>query len=280
MEFASCMNAAIFVVQNDNIRRIEELSMRFGRLSFGQMRLLALVASDGSPSKVGDLARRTDQSPSIISKTSESLVKRGLLERFSAPDDRRTVLLGATEKGLAFYGDVSQRVVDELVKGSWDGIEPVGEWAEMFTPAEVERLRKNAIEVYSDLSEAIESFSLRQHRLKKMLAGVMSVNAFYLLLAVATSSEPMSVANLAKYLGIDKSSVSASVSELTRSGHIEAVRSDCDRRKIDITLTRAGEALIEQCDAIFTELFDIGQHFDEEMIRLLFRLADMRRFDC
>ena len=85
----------------------------------------------------------------------------------------------------------------------------------------------------------------------------------------------MSVANLAKYLGIDKSSVSASVSELTTSGYIEALRSDQDRRKVIITLTEQGERLVKKCDTIFAELFDVGQHFDEEIIRLLFKLSNV-----
>lgn len=276
MEFRSYMNAAIFTMQNSCIRQIEEQALQYGHISFDQMRLISLLESIGKPCTVSELARRMLQKPSFVSKTSEPLSRKELIKRTTPLDDRRQVLLSTTELGRSFYREVSRCAVDTIVQNSIATIDSLQQRG-LISKDEAVALHSITKETYSDLSAAIESFSLRQHRLKELLNGTVTVSAFYVLLSCATDNWQPSIAALAQYLDMDKSTISGCVSELAKDGYIKAVRQEQDRRKITLTLTKKGETIISNCENIFQELFQTGQKLNEDAIRLLFKEAEVLR---
>ncbi|HEY6533835.1 MAG TPA: MarR family transcriptional regulator [Acidimicrobiales bacterium] len=73
-----------------------------------QFRALLLVVEERATSP-GDLATFLDIHPSNATRLVDRLVNKGLLDRESAEQDRRTVVLGATEAGRTLIGDVLEQ---------------------------------------------------------------------------------------------------------------------------------------------------------------------------
>jgi DNA-binding MarR family transcriptional regulator len=73
-------------------------------LTLGQARALRLVVRATEPLRIGDLAARLEIVPRSATTTVDALEAAGLLERRADPQDRRSVLLGATAEGAGLIG--------------------------------------------------------------------------------------------------------------------------------------------------------------------------------
>jgi DNA-binding MarR family transcriptional regulator len=70
-------------------------------ITFGQARALRIVAREREPFRMGDLAARLEIVPRSATTTVDALEAAGLVTRQMDPKDRRSVLLSATDEGLA-----------------------------------------------------------------------------------------------------------------------------------------------------------------------------------
>jgi DNA-binding MarR family transcriptional regulator len=86
-------------------------------LTLVQFRALLLVA-EGRASAPGDLAARLDIHPSNATRLVDRLVSKGFVDRSTAPDDRRSVVLDATDEGRAIIGrvlDSRRRQIEQIL---------------------------------------------------------------------------------------------------------------------------------------------------------------------
>lgn len=76
----------------------------------------------GGPSRSNALAEAVHSDPSTVSRQVAGLVRAGLVERRSDPDDGRATLLGPTEEGLRVFADMRDhrnRDISAMTAG-WD----------------------------------------------------------------------------------------------------------------------------------------------------------------
>jgi DNA-binding MarR family transcriptional regulator len=72
-------------------------------LTLAQYRLMAMIG--GGTSQASHLAGRLALAKPTVSATLDTLVERGLVDRTTAPDDRRVTSLSLTDAGRAAVGD-------------------------------------------------------------------------------------------------------------------------------------------------------------------------------
>lgn len=81
------------------------------RLGLTNTRMMALAAAaHAGGMTMSDLARELSLPGPLATRTVGELVQRGLLRRHSDPNDRRRVLVAATEEGVQVIRDVRQEV--------------------------------------------------------------------------------------------------------------------------------------------------------------------------
>jgi len=78
-----------------------------------QFRLIVLVDTLG-PTRAGDLAERLAVGPSTLTRNVDRLVAGGWVERRTAEDSRRGVVVAATDRGRALVAEVTDRRRREL----------------------------------------------------------------------------------------------------------------------------------------------------------------------
>ncbi|SBN64603.1 DNA-binding transcriptional regulator, MarR family [Curtobacterium sp. 9128] len=78
-----------------------------------QFRLIVLVSTLG-PTRAGDLAERLAVGPSTLTRNVDRLVAGGWVERRSSEENRREVLVVATDRGRELVDEVSERRRQEL----------------------------------------------------------------------------------------------------------------------------------------------------------------------
>ncbi len=277
MALRSYANAAIFACQDANMRYLSELIMKQGRVSYGQTRLLFALYTSDAPLRVSDLASYLEQSKGAISKASNALVERNLVDRFSPDGDRRTVLLSLTETGRDFCLTMIEEVTEEFIQSQISALAAAGD--KRIAPGtkafeeHVRLFRKS----YSDLPRYLDSLALREKRLKGLLGQTMSPGSFHLLIALVTKSGPMSVAALSRHLNADKTAISRNIGELMDGGYVQAQRSEADRRLVELSVTEKGEGFVEGCDYIFDDLLSIGQSYTLREIELVFEACLLLR---
>lgn len=79
-----------------------------------QFRLIVLVATLG-PTRSGDLAERLAVGPSTLTRNVDRLVSGAWVERRPGAENRREVLIAATDRGRALVDEVSAHRRQELV---------------------------------------------------------------------------------------------------------------------------------------------------------------------
>jgi DNA-binding MarR family transcriptional regulator len=109
-------SASIFSSALDELmaERLDDVAE--GRITFAQLKILTLV-SHTDLIGVSDVATFLGVSPAAASKTVARLVENELLERSSAPDDRRVQRLSLTAEGrrlLADFDTTTDRMLDDL----------------------------------------------------------------------------------------------------------------------------------------------------------------------
>lgn len=90
-----------------------------GDLVLSQLRLLLLIARPEQRFKVRDIAEFMDASSAAASRSIDRLVKKGLVDRSLAPDNRRAVDLELTEEGqdlLRRFIEIRDAKLERLLK--------------------------------------------------------------------------------------------------------------------------------------------------------------------
>lgn len=102
--------------------RLESIRQRFGAsigLSEVQYSLVMSVLhlQEGDGVGVSAIARHLSLSNSFVTNETGKLIKLGLMEKHTNPDDRRRVLLSLTKKGCSLLGDLAplQRDVNDAL---------------------------------------------------------------------------------------------------------------------------------------------------------------------
>jgi len=83
-------------------------AQRSDALPDGQHAVLATVVALG-PMTPGELAEREHVTPPSMTRTVQSLVDAGLVERTAHPDDRRQALIAPTDTGVALVRETRRR---------------------------------------------------------------------------------------------------------------------------------------------------------------------------
>jgi DNA-binding MarR family transcriptional regulator len=84
------------------------------RITLPQLRALVLLASGGR-TRIGALAQSLGVHQSTFTRTTDRLVNAGLVRRLENPDNRREVIVEATDAGLALVRAVAEQRRRELV---------------------------------------------------------------------------------------------------------------------------------------------------------------------
>jgi DNA-binding MarR family transcriptional regulator len=92
-------------------------------LTYAQARVLRLVAADGRPLRMADLAAALDVVPRSVTTMVDSLESTGLVARQADPGDRRSVLVALSDEGRRLLDrlDAARRDSAEEVFGGLDG---------------------------------------------------------------------------------------------------------------------------------------------------------------
>ena len=86
-------------------------------LTYAQARVLRLVAADGRPLRMADLAAALDVVPRSVTTIVDALESAGLVARLADPGDRRSVLVALSDDG--------RRLLDRLDAARRDSAEEV-----------------------------------------------------------------------------------------------------------------------------------------------------------
>ena len=78
----------------------------------------------------------------------------------------------------------------------------------------------------------------------------------YMVLAVLSPGAPPSQLELAGLCGLLPAQIVPVIDELERRGFVERQRSEADRRRSVVTLTEAGQEILDRADALGRELVD------------------------
>jgi DNA-binding MarR family transcriptional regulator len=80
-----------------------------------QFRALVLLSALG-PTRIGALAQRLGVHQSTFTRTTDRMVEAGIVRRIENPVNRREVLVAATDAGLAYVREVTERRRQEIVQ--------------------------------------------------------------------------------------------------------------------------------------------------------------------
>ncbi|BCJ69166.1 MarR family winged helix-turn-helix transcriptional regulator [Polymorphospora rubra] len=82
-------------------------------ITLPQYRMLVLLVSNG-PRRTVDLAADLGVHPSTVTRTSDRLIRRGLVRREHREQDRRVAWVGLTSEGCALVGAVTRQRAGEI----------------------------------------------------------------------------------------------------------------------------------------------------------------------
>ena len=90
------------------LRRASRAELEPLGLTFGQARALRLLSRAAEPVRIGELAVRLEVVPRSATTMIDTLEGAGLVARQADPTDRRSVLVGLTDRGLALLKRLSR----------------------------------------------------------------------------------------------------------------------------------------------------------------------------
>jgi MarR family transcriptional regulator, lower aerobic nicotinate degradation pathway regulator len=130
--------------------------------------------------------------------------------------------------------------------------------------------------VLNSLRQIVRSLRVSS-RLAEQRVGLSGAQLF--VLQCLARDTPCSVNELAARTATDQSSVSVVVSRLVKSGHVRRSPSKRDRRSVELSLTRAGRALLEQApeaaqDRLIAALGELSATDLSTLARLLGKLVE------
>lgn len=90
------------------VRRAAKAELEPLGLTFGQARALRLLSRMGESVRIGELAARLEVVPRSATTMIDGLESAGLVARQADPGDRRSVLVGLTDRGVALLERLSR----------------------------------------------------------------------------------------------------------------------------------------------------------------------------
>jgi DNA-binding MarR family transcriptional regulator len=115
-------SAEIFTSAVNDLMARQLKEIRGSGVTFSQLKLLKMVAVTGGYS-VSNLAQFMGVSTAAASRAVDRLVKRGLLNRAEAEDDRRAVQLSLTQEGTDLLGQYD-RAAEAALRGAFESLTP------------------------------------------------------------------------------------------------------------------------------------------------------------
>lgn len=94
----------------------EQAAKTLGMTPQQHQSLLAIRAAPARMLAIGDLAEQLFVQPHTASELAERMIALGWLERHSAPEDKRRVLLGLTQQSEEMLGKMSKTHRDEVLR--------------------------------------------------------------------------------------------------------------------------------------------------------------------
>lgn len=104
VQLADLLTKASWRLRRDGAKELAPLG-----LTFGQARVMRVMARMGEPLRIGDLAARLEIVPRSATTVVDLLEQAGLVARQSDPQDRRSVLVAITEDGHALVDRMNRR---------------------------------------------------------------------------------------------------------------------------------------------------------------------------
>jgi DNA-binding MarR family transcriptional regulator len=131
-------------------------------------------------------------------------------------------------------------------------------------------------QVLNGLRQIVRSLRVSS-RMAEQQVGLTGAQLF--VLQCLARQSPCSVNELAARTATDQSSVSVVVSRLVAAGHVRRTPSKTDRRRVDLTISRSGRALLEQApeaaqDRLIAGLLQLSSSELKTLSRLLGRVVD------
>ena len=131
-------------------------------------------------------------------------------------------------------------------------------------------------EVLNSLRQIVRSLRVSS-RAAAQRVGLSGAQLF--VLSCLARQSPCSVNDLAARTATDQSSVSVVVSRLVALGHVRRVKSEADRRSVELSLTRSGRALLERApeaaqDRLIASLSQLKKSELVTLSRLLGKLVE------
>ncbi|MET0792332.1 MAG: MarR family winged helix-turn-helix transcriptional regulator [Polyangiaceae bacterium] len=133
-----------------------------------------------------------------------------------------------------------------------------------------------AREVLNSLRQIVRSLRVSS-RAAEQSVGLSGAQLF--VLQCLARQSPCSVNELAAHTATDQSSVSVVVSRLVALGHVRRAPSKKDRRRVELTLSRSGRALLESApeatqDRLISALTQLPKAELKELSRLLEKVVE------
>ena len=126
---------AILAIAVKSLNEIEEV------MSIPQYRILVILGGRGDI-PMNEIVKETSLAPASATRLCDDLIKKGLLDRKSHPDDRRQVIVAITNEGAQLLKDVTEsrrRMIQEVVSKLSDvDLSDVNKGFELFANASPE----------------------------------------------------------------------------------------------------------------------------------------------
>ena len=257
-------------VMNLLFRSISHVLMEHCGLTTLQYRmLLRLLSAPGQSLRTTDLAANLYVGPSTISAAVPHMVDQHLVSRTEDPNDMRVVSLSLTPAGCAEI-EKADLCVGEFLQCYWANLTPEQREAAFASSTSAVTLH-NARRVENGtfrldtaffdtvmISRTLTAAKLAEYNLK--------TPEYRVLIALRVLGPGVTASQVAKYLFLKSSDVTAPIKALELRGLLSKERNDDNRRTKSLKLTQSGWDLVEQLAPIIYDALLETCHSNEEVV--------------
>ena len=247
------------------------LSEKCGITTLQYRMLLRLLAAEGEPTRTSDLADNLYVGISTVSAAMPRLVDDGFVRRVEDPDDMRVVSLSLEPRGLEEI-ERADFCVGSFLQGYWRNLTSEQLEAGLASSANAAKLHgaarfENGSFRYDTafFDAVMISRTLTAARLADEGLKTQELRVLLALRILGANTTPSQVA---KYLFLKSSDVTAPIKSLEVKGFIEKERNNENRRAKMLSLTQAGWEKIEEMLPITLDTLLETCHSDEDAVEL------------
>lgn len=247
------------------------LSERCGLTTLQYRMLLRLLAAGGRPIRTTDLADNLYVGISTVSAAVPRLVEAGFVRRMEDPDDMRVVSLSLEARGL----DEIERAdfcVGSFLQGYWRNL--TSEQLEAGLASSADAARLHGTERFEDGdfrydTAFFDAIMISRTLTAARLAGFgLKTQELRVLLALRILGANTTASQVATYLFLKSSDVTAPLKALEARGLIEKERNSENRRAKMLSLTRQGWEKVEEMLPITHDALLETCHSDERAVEI------------